>query len=451
MGSPGNPGEEVEFSMEIRAGRARRRFVNQQPKLWLNINASQQKMRSRRNEGGERGCLLFPFSTDNVPGSFSAFVFSPYFSVAISCPPLHKSFNMWLLIISACLTFASLTIAQPLETVESGVRTQTPSAVLGTSGMFALLASSTITNTGSSILTGDVGLYAGSSVTGFPPGIILGTVHVDDGVAQRAQTYAKTAYNFIYAQTPPTLLTSVTGLDGLTLVPGVYKAKTSLSLAQLGSATLILDGKNNPDAAWYFQVGSTLVTGAGGVATIQMINGGKACNVYWQVGSSATINEDVQPSSVFLGSVIALVSVTIGSGTVQGSMIARGGAVTISTASNITAQNFCRSCVAPAWSQIPPHCGTVPRMTAAQCSTVRTKWQTGECAITVANACPVPEKPVFWLGAGSSTSSAGGASCKNDGGCKLWFDCYQVTCPKLCAMMTEAPCFWRGDRCVYLP
>jgi len=192
---------------------------------------------------------------------------------------------------------------------------------LGTATSFAVLAGTTITNTGSTTITGDVGLYPGTSITGFPPGTIFGTTHATDAVAQQAETDLVTAYNDAVGRTPAT---TVPGglLGGLTLVPGVYTSASSLDL----TGTLTLDAQGDTNAVFIFQMGSTLTTASN--SSVVLINGAQACNVFWQVGSSATLGT----GSTFPGTIMALISITATTGVVvNGRLLAITGAVTLDT------------------------------------------------------------------------------------------------------------------------
>lgn len=192
---------------------------------------------------------------------------------------------------------------------------------LGTANTFAVLAGSTVTNTGPSVIGGDVGLAPGSAVTGFPPGIVnAGTIHVNDGMAMSAKSDLTTAYNDAAGRSSTATISS--DLAGRTLVSGVYTSATSLGL----SGNLTLDAQGDPNAVFIFQAGTTLTTGAGAVVTL--IGGAQACNVFWQVGSSATIGT----GSRFIGVIMALDSISMTTGaTLQGSALARNGAVTLDT------------------------------------------------------------------------------------------------------------------------
>jgi Ice-binding-like len=191
---------------------------------------------------------------------------------------------------------------------------------LGTAGSFAVLAGTTVTNTGPSAIVGDLGVSPGSAVTGFPPGVVTGgTIHAADAVAAGAQTDLTTAYNDAAGRTPTASVGPFIG-NGQTLVSGVYNASSSL---EVGGA-LTLDAQGDPSAVFIFQAGSTLVTDS--ASNIVLANGALACNVFWQVGSSATLGT----GSTFSGNILALTSITVTTGdTVTGSALARNGAVTL--------------------------------------------------------------------------------------------------------------------------
>lgn len=196
---------------------------------------------------------------------------------------------------------------------------------LGTSGSFAVLGGSTVTNTGASVITGNLGVSPGSSVTGFPPGIVAGgTIHAADGVAAQAQNDLTTAYNTAAGMPCGTDLTGQ-NLGGLTLTPGVYCFTTSAAL----TGTLTLDFQGNPSAFFLFKIGSTLTTAS--ASSVLLTNtGGSSCasNLFWQVGSSATLGT----GSTFAGNILALSSITVTTGAgLTGRALARNGAVTLDT------------------------------------------------------------------------------------------------------------------------
>ena len=194
--------------------------------------------------------------------------------------------------------------------------------VLGSAKSFAVLGGSTVTNTGATIVQGDLGVSPGLAITGFPPGIVIGgTTRAGDAVALQAQTDTAAAYDALGAEACSVDLTG-RDLGGLTLVPGVYCFSSS---AQLTGA-LVLDAGGRADAVFVFKIASTLTTASN--ASVRVINGGNECGVFWQVGSSATLGT----TTTFAGSVLALASITLTTGaTVSGRTLARTGAVTMDT------------------------------------------------------------------------------------------------------------------------
>jgi hypothetical protein len=192
---------------------------------------------------------------------------------------------------------------------------------LGSAGTFSVLASSTVTNTGPTVVTGDVGVSPGTAVTGFPPGTVVGgAIHSADGAAGSAQVDLTTAYNDAASRTTPA---SVSGdLGGLTLTPGLYKSTSFLNLTGI----LRLDGQGNSNSVFIFQIASALTTFSGSQVILQ--NGAQAANVFWQVGSSATLGTN----SIFNGTIMAQASVTLTTGAaLNGRALARTGAVTLDT------------------------------------------------------------------------------------------------------------------------
>jgi uncharacterized repeat protein (TIGR01451 family) len=192
---------------------------------------------------------------------------------------------------------------------------------LGKTQSFAVLGGSSVTNTGSTVIIGDVGVSPGTVVSGFPPGTETGgTLHATDAVAGQAQIDNTAAYLNLAGQTPVTQSLTGTDLGGQTLVPGVYSFSSS---AQLTGA-LTLDAGGNSAAVWVFQIGSTLTTASG--SSVVLINGAAPCNVFWQVGSSATLGTTTN----FVGNVFALTSITLVTGaTVEGRLLAQNGSVTM--------------------------------------------------------------------------------------------------------------------------
>ena len=202
-----------------------------------------------------------------------------------------------------------------------------PSDLLGTANSFAVLGGSTVTNTGPSVINGDLGVNPGAAITGFPPGSVTppGTIHAADAVALQAQSDVTIAYIDLAGRASNFNLTGQ-DLGGLTLTPGVY---TFSSSAQLTGA-LTLDFQGNSDALFVFQIGSSLTTASN--ASVVTINDGGAvdgCEVYWQVGSSATLGT----TTSFVGNIVALTSITLNTSAniVSGRALARNGAVTLDT------------------------------------------------------------------------------------------------------------------------
>lgn len=195
----------------------------------------------------------------------------------------------------------------------------------GQAGSFGVIGGSAVTNTGPTIVFGDLGISPGTAVSGFPPGLIQGVLHSADAVALQAQADVVIAYDSLANQAFNTDLTGQ-DLGGLTLNPGVYRYSTSAQL----TGTLTFDAQGNPNAVFIVQIGSTLTTASN--AVVRVINGGSGCNVFWQVGSSATLGT----GTAFIGHILALSSITLNTGAnTAGRLLARNGAVTLD--SNVVA------------------------------------------------------------------------------------------------------------------
>jgi hypothetical protein len=218
---------------------------------------------------------------------------------------------------------ATLLAVTLLLTAALASTAQAASVPLGTADSFAVLAGSAVTNTGPSVINGNLGLSPGnaSSVTGFPPGTVQGgTIHAADSVALQAQSDLTTAYNDAAGRSSTATISA--DLAGQTLTPGVYTSSSSQGL----SGDLTLNGGGNSNAVFVFQAGSTLTASSG--SRVLLIGGAQPCNVFWQVGSSATIGT----SSAFVGSILALTSISMKTGaTLNGRALARNGAVTLDT------------------------------------------------------------------------------------------------------------------------
>ncbi|MDX6584332.1 MAG: hypothetical protein QOI10_3516, partial [Solirubrobacterales bacterium] len=220
----------------------------------------------------------------------------------------------------AGLTTLAMMCAVVLLLAFSGTAEAATAAGLGTADSFAVLGGSTVTNTGPSVISGNLGVSPGSAVTGFPPGTVTnGTIHAADAVADQAQRDTTTAYDDLAGQPCDTNLTDQ-DLGGLTLTSGVNCFKKSAQL----TGTLTLNAQGDPNAVFIFQIGSTLTTASG--SRVNLINGAQACRVFWQIGSSATLGT----TTAFVGNVLAYTSITANtSATVQGRLLAQNGAVTL--------------------------------------------------------------------------------------------------------------------------
>jgi Ice-binding-like len=198
---------------------------------------------------------------------------------------------------------------------------------LGSATTFAVLAATTVTTIPTTTVNGDLGVSPGNTATGSP--IVNGTMHLGDPTAAQAQLDLTTAYNDAAGRTVGAV-TVAGNLGGQTLVPGLYKSATSL---EISSGDLTLDAQGDTNAVFIFQMGSTLITTVG--RQVILSGGAQAANIFWQVGSSATIGG----SSVFKGTIMADQSITMNtSATLEGRALARNGAVALD-ANTITIPN----------------------------------------------------------------------------------------------------------------
>ncbi len=223
---------------------------------------------------------------------------------------------------------------------------------LATSAEYAVLGGSAVTNTGPSVLDGSLGISPGpASITGFPPGIVLApsTTHENNANSAAAQADLTTAY--VNAAGRPVDATTTADLANLTLQPGVYSGPSKSPLGLSGP--LVLDGGGDPTAVFIFQTDSTLITGS--ASTVTLINGAQECNVFWQVGSSATLGS----GSTFTGNILALTSITVTTGvTVHGRALARNGAVTLDN--DVFTEPTCDLTAGGTTTTTTPTGGTVP-------------------------------------------------------------------------------------------
>ena len=204
--------------------------------------------------------------------------------------------------------------------------------LLGTAATYGILAGSTVTCAGApGTINADVGVSPGSTTTGFPPCVITGATELATPAAAQAQLDLTTAYDSLFNEPCGTVVTPA-DLGGRTLPPGVYCVASSMGV----TGTVTLDGQGDANAVWIFQIGSTLVTGT--IANIALIGGAQAANVWWAVGSSATLGT----GTTFRGNILALTSITlVDNATMCGRALARNGAVSLGTNNTITLPPTC--------------------------------------------------------------------------------------------------------------
>lgn len=223
---------------------------------------------------------------------------------------------------------------------------------LGTAGNYAVMGATAITNTGPTVINGNLAISPGgsSSVTGFPPGVVTGEMDMADADAILAQTDLVTAYDDAAAETTTVNLTG-SDLGGLTLTPGTYTFDSSAQL----TGTLTLDGQGSTNATFIFQVGSTLTTAS--ASHVELINGAGGCAVFWQVGSSATLGTTTD----FQGTIMAMQSITMTTGATigvggagnGGRALAMNAALTLDTNVVIPPPAGCAFAAAPAPTVVP--------------------------------------------------------------------------------------------------
>ncbi len=238
---------------------------------------------------------------------------------------MRKKLFALLLLVSVILLVSSFVSAyiytQQTQTITQTIKKHSQTLVpLGTATYFSVLAGSGIINTGATTITADAGTYPTTSETGFSTvTFVIGINHEGDAVTQGAKTDLLTAYNNATGQAATQTISA--DLGGQTLTAGVYTGAPSLGL----TGTLTLDGQNNPNSVFIFQCpASTLITASDSV--VNLTNGALASNIFWQVGSSATIGTN----SAFVGNILALTSITLNTGaTVDGRVLALNGAVTL--------------------------------------------------------------------------------------------------------------------------
>ena len=234
--------------------------------------------------------------------------------------PAHRSRRRLAVALIACIAAP----AALLVIGDNANAADVPGVALRTAANYVVLGASTVTNTGNSTLAGSLGLWPGTEITGFPPGLVLapGVTDNTNAAAQQAQSDLTAAY--LDAAGRPLNATTTADLGNLVLQPGVYAGPSKSALGLTG--TLILDGAGSQNSVFIFQTDSSLTTASGSV--VQLINGAQECNIFWVVGSSATLGT----GSVFVGNILALSSITVTTGvTVRGRALARNAAVTLDT------------------------------------------------------------------------------------------------------------------------
>jgi hypothetical protein len=283
-----------------------------------------------------------------------------------------------------------------------------PKVALATSANYAVLGASTVTNTGNSTLNGSLGLWPGTSVTGFPPGLVVppGTMDVTNGPAHQAQSDLTAAY--VDAAGRPIDATTTADLANLHLGAGVYSGPSKSPLSLTGP--LVLDGAGDMTSVFIFQTNSTLITAS--ASTVTLINGAQECNVFWQVGSSATLGS----GSVFSGNILALASVTVNNSvTVHGRALARNGAVTLDNDTFTRPTCAQAPVVPPTTTTAPPSTTTTPPSTTTAPGGSTTTAPGGSTTTTPAGSTTTPATPGASVPAvpvpgGAVTTTTGGGT-----------------------------------------
>ena len=228
--------------------------------------------------------------------------------------------------IASVVFFGSCTSNDPTKNVDNpnGIPLQSvtmPVVVMAGASDFALLAGSAVTSTGATNITGNLGLSPGTSIGGFPPGVITGTQQINTNLATQGKLDLTAAYNDAAGRTSTDIVTISGNIGGLTLTPGLYKSTSSLAIS---SGDLTFDAKGNANSVFIIQIASSLTTTAG--RKVFLTNGASASNIFWQVGSSATFGT----TSVFKGTIMAMQSITFNTGaTLDGRALARTGGIVL--------------------------------------------------------------------------------------------------------------------------
>jgi hypothetical protein len=225
---------------------------------------------------------------------------------------------------SACKKDSTVTDPSVKNPVVIPVQTTQQNAIpLAGAVNFTILAGSAVTNTGPTTVNGDIGLSPGSSVGGFPPGILVGTQHINDVTVNQAKIDLTTAYNDAMGRVCTDIVTLSGNIGGLTLTPGLYKSTSSMAIS---SGDVTFDAKGNANAVFIIQIASSFTTTSG--RKVILAGGALASNIYWQVGSSATFGT----TSVLKGNFFVMQSITFNTGaTLDGRALTRIGGVTMSS------------------------------------------------------------------------------------------------------------------------
>jgi hypothetical protein len=294
----------------------------------------------------------------------------------------HHIRRPWTTLAAAILATGLLAIGVVALAAPAGAAAYENSVGLGTASPYSVLAGSTVTNTGSSVLSGDLGVSPNNAITGFPPGLVGGATDNGNAASALAEGDLTTGY-LDAAGRAPTGTNLGSALVGSTLLPGVYNAASSLGV----SGAVTLDGQGDPNAVFIFQIGAALTTATS--TSIVLTGAAQACNVFWQVGSSATLGT----TNTFVGTVMALTSITVDTGTtVAGRALARNGAVTLDD--NVFTN---------------PSCATTPTTTSVTATAATTGATTTLTATVTAGAANAPTGTVTFSSNGAvvGTSAIG--------------------------------------------